>query len=164
MFRWLQICNIDITKFLSTCNLLMWNPGVCRLWFNWISCKSNCLRSFLFWDASILVKLVSLKISLICFCWRFWFNLSMYTLSLSHWTFWLVLPNPLKSNLKILPNTDCFDLYSCCTSALESSSEIKSNNLRNWDCKLVIYVEINLTSSMYSARILWEDWVLLFSS
>ena len=62
MDRWLQICNMDIMKFLSTCNLLMWNSRVCRLWFNWISFKSNCLRAFLFWDASILVKLVSLEI------------------------------------------------------------------------------------------------------
>ena len=61
----------------------MWNSTVCRLWFNLITFKSNCLRTFLFWDASIIFKLVSLKISLICCCWRFWFDMSMSTLSLS---------------------------------------------------------------------------------
>ena len=90
--------------------------------------------------------------------------MSMSTLSLSHWIFSLVLPNPLKSHLQILPNTDCFDLCGSCASVLESSSGIRSNNLINWDYELVINVEINLTSSMHSVRILWKDWVVLFSS
>ena len=142
----------------------MWNLRVCRLWFHWISFKSNCLRTFPFWDASILVKLVSLKTSLICCCWRFWFDMIMSTLSLNHWTFSLVLLNPPKSHLKILQKTDHFDLCSSCISSLESSSEIRSNILINQDCELVINAEINLTSSMHSASILWKDWVLLFSS
>ena len=81
----------------------MWNSRVCRPWFSWISLKSNCLRTFLFWDASILVRLVSLKISLICCCWLFWSDMSMSTLSLNHWTFSSVPPNPTKSHLKTLP-------------------------------------------------------------
>ena len=64
--------------------------------------------------------------------------MSMSTLSLSHWTFSLVLPNPLKSQLKILPNNDYFYLCGSCASSLELSSEIRSNNLKNWDCELVI--------------------------
>ena len=137
---------------------------MCRICFNWISFKCNCPRAFLFWDASILVQLLSLKISLICYCWRLWSDMSISTLSVSYWTFSSILPNPPKCHLKTLPKTNQFDLYGSCSSALELSSEIKSNILMNQDCKLVINVEINLTSSMHSAKILWNDWVLLCSS
>ena len=50
--------------------------------------------------------------------------------------------------------TDHFDLHGSCSSALELSSEINSKILMNWDCELVIKVEIKLTSSMHSAKIL----------
>ena len=101
---------IDMMKFLSTCNLLMWNSRVHRLCFEWISFKSNCLKTFLFWDASILAKLVNLKISLMCCCWRCWFDMSMSTLFWSNWTFSSVLPNPPKSHLKTLPNRSFWPL------------------------------------------------------
>ena len=60
-------------KFLSTCNLLMWISRVCRLWFNWISFKSSLLRTFLFWDNSILVKLV----------WRFLWSVVVWGFDLT---------------------------------------------------------------------------------
>ena len=114
MDRWLQICNIDIMKFMSTFYLWIWNSRVCRLWLNWISFNSSCLKTFLFWNASIIIKLFSLKISLICCCLRFWFDMSMSMLCLSHWTFSLVLPHPLKSDLKILPKQIFWPLWFLC--------------------------------------------------
>ena len=152
MDKWLWICNIDITKFLSTCNLLMLNSRVC--------CGSNgsvlspIVSEFSYCGMLLgcfLVKLVCLKISLICCCWRFWFDMSMSTLSLSHQTFSSIPPKLWKCQLNTLPKTDHFDLYSSYSSVLELSSEIKSNTLMNWDCELVINVEIELTSSMHSA-------------
>ena len=80
--------------------------------------------------------------------------MSISTLSLSHWKFSSVLPNAPKSHLKTLPKTDNFDLFSFYSSALELSSEIRSNILMNPDCELVINVYINLTSSMHLPKTL----------